>query len=85
MEDYPYNSDYNETSSRPAPRPQAKGEPPKLVWENPGENNKSYAEEMDGHDPYDDGLDPARGIINGLMMVAVGALTLYLAWKWLRG
>lgn len=62
-EDYPYNTDYT-----PAPRPKAKGEPATIL---------SFPQERemydDLYDPYDDGLNPARGVINGVLM-GVGLL-----------
>jgi hypothetical protein len=43
---------FGEDYSRPAPRPAS--DMPKLIY--------------DDEDPYDDGLNPARGMINGCIM-----------------
>lgn len=53
---------YN-TDYSPAPV-KGKGEPPKLDFSN--------------EDPYDDGLNPARGVINGLLMSVGFLILLYL-------
>lgn len=55
MDDYPYNTDYT-----PAPRQKAEGEPASLTFD-------PYANE----DPYDDGLNPARGILMGVGLLIV--------------
>lgn len=61
---------YN-TDYTPAPAATAKGEP-------------AQPYPMDYDDPYDDGLNPARGIINSLIMGAALLLTLFAIYKFIQ-
>lgn len=72
-EDYPHNTDYT-----PAPRPRAKGEPATIL--NFPQERPMYD---DLYDPYDDGLDPARGVINGLIMGVGFLIVLYSLYKFM--
>lgn len=61
---------YN-TDYTPAP---AKGEPAVL---------SSYADYAND-DPYDDGLNPARGIINAVILSGAAMLTVFMIYKFIQ-